>query len=156
MLAHPGQTETVDRCRAAGCDAFLEKPLSTSAVVSVVSRLLFGERRRETRVAVRLPVSYGIEAPGRLVDYTVDLSTGGMFLDSKKALPIDTLLTVDFTLPRSDTAIVCRVRVAWRNGPILRSSQLFPQGMGLEFLALDPRQLLAIRTFLTIRPDSRD
>jgi uncharacterized protein (TIGR02266 family) len=149
MLADSRHEATLERCRAAGCNVLLEKPFAAQAVAPVISRILYGERRREPRTKVRIPVNYGLDAPDLLTDHAVNLSAGGLFLESNKTLPIDTVLMLEFTLPYVDIAVTSRARVAWLNGPILRSCPLLPQGMGLQFLALNSDRQQAIRTFLT-------
>ncbi|HEY6837289.1 MAG TPA: PilZ domain-containing protein [Geobacteraceae bacterium] len=152
LLAAAGNCEEVERCRRAGSDAILLTPLSHARVAILVTSFLYDTTVKQPRVAVRLPVSYSLGAGGLKSDFSVNLSTGGTFIEARRTLPIDTPLMVSFTLPDTDTDIRCTARVAWLNGPIQRSTPLLPVGMGLQFLDLDDRHVQAIDEFLASTP----
>ena len=137
----------VRRCLEAGCDALLVKPLEYEPLAGIITRLLFGTSSTPPRFNVRLPVHYGIQ-PDRLIDnYSVNLSTGGVFLEAQHVVPVGTPLTVVITLP-NNTTIECTAEVTWLNGPVLRCQPLLPPGMGLKFLDIGNQQVNAIREFL--------
>ncbi len=144
LLASAGNCEEVERCRRAGSDAILLTPLSHARVAILVTSFLYGSTAKQPRVAVRLPVSYSLGAAGPKREFSVNLSTGGTFIEARRTLPVDTPLMVSFTLPDTDTDIRCTARVAWLNGPIQRSTPLLPVGMGLQFLDLSPDQTAMI------------
>jgi uncharacterized protein (TIGR02266 family) len=82
-------------------------------------------------------------------NYAVNLSTGGMFIESNKILPVETLLTVEFMLPNANRQIACKARVAWTNEPEALKKPSLPPGMGIQFLNLSLENIQLIRNFVT-------
>ncbi len=148
LMAWMQNHDDISRCLDAGCDALLKKPLRYEQLADITTRLLFGEMSSASRFDVHLPIQYGIQPHNLVRDYSVDLSTGGVFVEAHYVVPVGTLLNVAFTLPHDGTAIRCTARVAWLNGPVLRREPLLPPGMGLEFLDIDSREAEALRNFL--------
>jgi uncharacterized protein (TIGR02266 family) len=138
----------IGRCLDARCDAFLVKPLMYEQLAGVATRILFRERRTSSRFNVHFPIYYGVQSQKLVRDYSVDLSTGGLFLETKLAVPVGTLLNVVFTLPGVGTTIMCTARVTWLNGPVALREPLLPSGMGLKFLDIDTQGVNSIRDFL--------
>jgi uncharacterized protein (TIGR02266 family) len=144
-LQHHGD---IGRCLDARCDAILVKPLMHEQLAGVATRLLFKEWYTSSRFDVHVPIYYGVQPQKLVRDYSVDLSTGGLFLETKQVVPVGTLLNVSFTLPGGGTTIMCTARVTWLNGPVVRREPLLPSGMGLEFLDIDNQGVTSIRNFL--------
>jgi uncharacterized protein (TIGR02266 family) len=138
----------IGSCLNTGCDALLVKPLVYEQLAGVTTRLLFRERYTTSRFGIHLPIHYGVQPHKLACDYSVDLSTGGVFLEAHSIVPVGTLLNVVFTLPHDGTTVKCTARVAWLNGPVLRREPLLPPGMGLEFIDIDNQEVNAIRKFL--------
>ncbi len=82
-------------------------------------------------------------------DYSVNMSTGGIFLETGKVLPVNTSLFVEFMLPNKNSLIACKAKVAWTNEPGNRKSTVLPPGMGLQFINLSLENISAIRNFIT-------
>lgn len=106
------------------------------------------EKLTDPRYKARIAVFNGPYQKELLTNYTVNISTGGLFLETSKILPIDTSLIVKFQLPHSDAVIVSKARVAWTNDPVALKKPSFPPGMGLQFLDLSLENLHTIRAFL--------
>ncbi len=87
----------------------------------------------DSRIKVCLTISDGPDQNKTITNYVVNMSTGGMFIETSDLLPVDTLLKVELMLP-GKTPITCKARVAWTNGPHPLKKQSLPYGMGLEFL----------------------
>ena len=138
----------VRRCLEADCDALLVKPMRYEPLAGIITRLLFGATSKPPRFNVRLPVHYGIQSDRLIDNYSVNLSTGGVFLEAQHVVPVGTPLNVVFTLPNDGTTIQCTAQVTWLNGPVLRCQPLLPAGMGLKFLDIGNMEVNAIRDFL--------
>lgn len=108
------------------------------------------EPRNDPRYSARIAIFYGPYQKKILTDYSINLSTGGVFIETKLILPEDTNLTVKFKLPHTDTLIVAKARVAWVNSPESLKKAALPIGMGLQFLDLTPEGMNAIRTYLDL------
>jgi uncharacterized protein (TIGR02266 family) len=138
----------VKQCLEAACDALLAKPMGYESLAGIVTRFLFGMKSVIPRIDVRLSVRYGVRRHKASDDFSVNLSTGGIFLEARKIVPVGTPLDVTFTLPDDGTTINCTAQVAWLNEPALRCQPLLPAGMGLKFLDIDTHEVNAIRKFL--------
>lgn len=105
------------------------------------------EQRPEPRFKVRLAIFYGLKHQKLMTDYAVNMSTGGIFIETENILPVGTPLFVEFMLPNNDMLITCKARVAWTNEPDVLKSSVHPPGMGLQFLNLSLENIHAIRNF---------
>jgi uncharacterized protein (TIGR02266 family) len=102
----------------------------------------------EPRQDIRLAIYYGVDQQELMTDYTVNVSTGGVFIEADNILPVDTSLEIKFKLPDNDIVISCNARVAWTNEPGQLKKDSLPPGMGIQFLDLSLDNLQAIRNFL--------
>ena len=69
-----------------------------------------------------------------------DISIGGMYLDSVNTFPIDTVLTIRFSLHDTDRSpITVKARVAYEHPGL---------GLGLDFVGLTPDDRLRIQKFV--------
>ena len=149
MVTQAGREEDLERCRKAGCEDIVLKPINRSQILAAAHRFLNVHDGKDQRYLARLRVQYGSD-PGRLLcNYAVNLSTGGLFLETEAPLPEETPLTVDFILPTASRNLRCKARVAWVNGPLTTRNSRLPTGMGLQFLDLTLDQMDAIREYLT-------
>jgi uncharacterized protein (TIGR02266 family) len=105
------------------------------------------EKRSETRLNAGVLVQVVQENESLFKEFCVNLSAGGLFLESEWPLPEDTPLALQFELPDSKF-IDCKARVAWVNEPGSRVCQNLPPGMGIQFLDLRPENLEALRDFI--------
>lgn len=138
----------IKRCLEVNCDALLVKPLAYERLAGIITRLLFSEKSVTPRFLVRLPMRCGVLHQDLADNYTVNLSTGGVFLEAQHVLPVGTPLRVAFTLPDAGTTIACTGEVTWVNKPEQRCQPLLPSGMGLKFVDLGDREVSAIQKFL--------
>lgn len=107
------------------------------------------EKRPDPRYCARITIFYGTFPEELLLsDYSTNISTGGVFIESNKILPEDTVLTIRFSLPNSAVPIYTHAKVAWVNDPLAIKKASLPPGMGLQFLTLSREDLQTIETFL--------
>ena len=106
------------------------------------------ERRNDRRYHARMAVYYGLYENMLLTDYCINISAGGMFLESRTILTVGTELIVKFKIPNCDTIIITNAKVAWTNDPGAIKNSSLPPGMGLQFLDLSLGNLHVIRSFL--------
>ncbi len=105
--------------------------------------------RTETRHIVRLAVYCGPDQKRLLTNYSVNMSTGGLYIESSSILPMDTVLHIEFMLPGLQKSISCQAKVAWTNEPGSLKKPSLPTGMGIQFLTLSLEDVHTIRDFLT-------
>ena len=110
----------------------------------------------ETRKNIKLEVYYGPNQQTLMADYTVNMSIGGVYLETDTIRPVDTSLVIKFKIPGNNPIIVCKARVAWTNEAGHRKKFNLPPGMGIQFLDLSLENLQYIRNFLKegdLKPD---
>jgi uncharacterized protein (TIGR02266 family) len=81
------------------------------------------------QVEFRTPSSF-------LVAYSVNLSRGGLFLETEADIPTGALMTLDFAVPGAGTTSLNGV-VAWRRGSAEAAEG--PVGIGIEFQDVAPQ-----------------
>ena len=106
------------------------------------------ERRSDPRYLARIAIFNGPYQKELVTDYTVNVSTGGLFIETPQILPVNTQLLVKFKLPDMDSVITCKSRVAWTNEPPVFKKPSLPPGMGIQFIDLSLDDMHAIRIFL--------
>lgn len=86
----------------------------------------------------RMPYAVQVEfrtASSFLVAYSVNLSRGGLFLETDVDVPAGSPMTLDFTVPNGGTTSLNGV-VAWRRAP---GEAEGPPGIGVEFQDVAPQ-----------------
>ena len=131
MVALSGREDDLEQCREAGCDDVVLKPINRRDLLEVVQKHLQVRKRTSPRYTVRMPVYYGTDSPQLLAD-AINLSTGGLFLETDHLLAAGTPLTVRFVLPGREQMIECQARVVWINDPESLKRPDLPPGMGLQ------------------------
>lgn len=106
------------------------------------------ERRSDPRFLARIAIFNGPSLKELVTDYSVNVSTGGLFIETSKILPLGTMLMVKFKLPDIESVITCKSRVAWTNDPPNLKKPALPQGMGIQFLDLSLDDMHAIRHYI--------
>jgi len=106
------------------------------------------EKQTNPRCLTRIAIFYGPYQKKILTDYSINMSTGGVFIETDMILPEGTELTVKFKLPLTDTIITAKARVAWINSPLELKESTKSPGMGLQFLDLSIKDMYYIQTYL--------
>lgn len=70
--------------------------------------------------------------------YILDISVGGVFIETEKAFPVGQPITLLFTIPQNESSFTLQGRVAWSG----------PQGFGVKFRTISPNQDKTIRAFV--------
>lgn len=102
-----------------GAHFVLYKPISmerTKASFRAGRALMKRERRRNTRIAVEMPVTLLLEGSGSHVKTaSADLGEGGIAIQLSRRPPNLGRLRMEFTLPGTQDEIRCDGEVAWEN-----------------------------------------
>lgn len=106
------------------------------------------EHLPDPRYLARIAIFNGTHQKVLFTDYTVNLSHGGLFIETANILAVGTQLMVKFKLPDMDKVITCNTRVAWTNEPGELRKPALPPGMGIQFLDLSLDDIHAIRAFI--------
>jgi CheY-like chemotaxis protein len=128
---------------ALGAHFVLYKPISAERARTsfrAARALMKCERRRNTRVAVQIPVALVTENGARQRKaFTSDISQGGMSLKLARRAQDSGPIRIKFTLPGTDNDIECAAEVAWAGGG--------PQA-GIRFVNLSPEKRDQIKSWL--------
>jgi uncharacterized protein (TIGR02266 family) len=148
MITDGVNAEDFERCLQAGCDDIIIKPINRHYLLAIAHKFLNVRHRKTPRFVARLLVQYGTDQGSLRSDYSVNLSTGGIFVETGSFLPIDTPLTIEFILPQKDRSIRTKGSVAWINHPELKIKPNLPVGMGIQFLGISSEDMEAIGQFI--------
>jgi uncharacterized protein (TIGR02266 family) len=113
----------------------------------------------ERRRASRLPIEVDVHVEGaahRFDATTADLSNGGMFVLTHRAIPVGTHVMLGFTLPNG-TALEVLAAVQWQytgngRGPDDHyDADMRGPGLGLSFFCLEPETKARLVRFCELR-----
>ena len=147
MITDGVNAEDFDRCLQAGCDDIIIKPINSHYLLALAHKFLNVKHRKTPRFVAHLRVQYGTDSESLRTDYSVNLSTGGVFIETGNFLPLGTPLSVEFILPKKDKTIRTEGRVAWINHPELKIKPNLPVGIGIQFLGTSSDGIDAISQF---------
>lgn len=136
--------EDLARCLKVKCTDVIFKPLSNHLLLATARRILGLAYRSFPRVPTRLIVRYGVDSKNLFHAFSVNLSSGGIFIETEEPYAPDQELFLEFNLPNAAKPIVCKAFVAWINDPQQPVHPGMPAGMGLQFLSLSLPDLLAV------------
>ena len=148
MIVAAGNPEQVQACRDAGCDEILFKPINHDKFLAIVRRYLGLDVREGKRLKAQIRVYYGSAPQKLLSEFSVDLSAGGLYVQTDFSLEVDESLTLRLSLPGQQGMVHCQARVAWVNPKENRRKPDLPPGMGIQFVDLSLEDLKSIRRFL--------
>ena len=143
-----GREDDLKLCRDAGCDEIVLKPINRHHFMETAKKFLLIPERSAPRHAASLRLHYGKDSDLLLSDFIINLSCGGVFLETANPLSVDTSLCVGFVLPHNNRPISCRARVAWINHPELKKKPGLSAGMGLQFVDISLAEMDAIRDYI--------
>ncbi len=132
-----GKSENLERCRLAGCDDIILKPVNRHTFFSVIKKHVNLNKRTAPRFAACIPVSMTLDDGSNYSGNTFDISTCGIFVQTDEKIPVGSNVCIRFTVPASDVEIKCNARVAWINQKEFSIKAAFPSGIGLEFIQMD-------------------
>lgn len=133
MICEQGASQQLDDARKAGSDATLTKPLDRQTFLAAGRQFL--SEIREHRKPCFMVVHFSWEGEARR-GKCLDISSGGLFLESQLEIPVGTSMKLEFVLPDNGTPVSCLGEVAWHNRRPKLLKPHYPVGFGLRFLNL--------------------
>ena len=121
-----------ERCHAAGCDAFVAKPLKRDDLLDAIEKTIVIAKRRHPRIPTHL-LSDAWHGGQYLEMWIHSISKGGIFLEAEPAPSVGDELEVAFTLPGVEGKLKARVKARWQG--ILKEGS--PPGIGCQFIEID-------------------
>ncbi|QSQ26172.1 TIGR02266 family protein [Pyxidicoccus parkwayensis] len=101
---------------------------------------------RAPRVEYELPVAYS-SVTGFVTDWAVNLSRGGLYINTDKPLPVDTVVRLLVTLPGAHFPVELKGRVTRTNALGATTANQSP-GMAVEFVDVDDEKRSRIGEFV--------
>jgi len=95
-----------------------------------------------------LRVYYGPSQNLVLYGFSVDMSSGGLFLKTEIPFSVNETVLLSFTLPDVNKVVNCNAKVAWVNLADEPRKPELPTGIGLQFLDLSTEYLMSIKSLL--------
>jgi sigma-B regulation protein RsbU (phosphoserine phosphatase) len=148
IVAKGGRDDDLNRCLEAGCDAVILKPINCQDFLETTRKCLRTENRSASRYSARFLINYGTDPQKLLTCYSVNLSAGGLFLETDHPLETGTTFRLEFLFPDSDKRTSCSARVTWANHPELLQKPDLPPGMGVQFLDLTLADMEILRFYI--------
>jgi CheY-like chemotaxis protein len=148
MVTEGDREEDLEKCRRSGCDAMLLKPFKRHDLMSVTTKFLHVKERADQRCKTRILVHYSFDSTNSFSGYSIDLNSGGLFLETTNPNTFDAPFNIEFKLPASWPTIQCKARPAWVNDPQNRKKPDLPAGIGIQFLDLPPTHMNAIQDYI--------
>jgi len=153
LLVSGFSAQEQSRCRLAGADAVVSRPLHATEVLRAICALLRIVDRAGPRIPVRMVLRCGPAPLDLRSGCALDLSAGGLFVETSKLLPVGTVIHIELPLPDLEQPPRVQGRVAWVNHPEWVKKPKLPAGMGIQFLPLDEPTQAALATLLIANAD---
>ena len=145
MICDENKPEHIDSCRKSGSDGVLTKPIDRHKFTELGRHFL--PSIREPRRTCLFPVEFKV-AGEEYVGKCLDLSSGGLFIDSPEHFGVGKVFEMNFVLPgQKDQAIKCRGSIAWYNDRPNPTKPNYPLGFGVRFVDISQVALSAIEAF---------
>lgn len=84
-----------------------------------------------------------------MMEYAQNISTQGIFLETRDILPIGSTVLVSFILPDATRLITVQGEVVWARRKSYRKTSSTSAGMGIRFAEINPEDERAISDFIT-------
>jgi uncharacterized protein (TIGR02266 family) len=136
MVSTHADEQSRNRCFQAGADDYLSKPITKKDLFEKIKKFIPIEKRQYPRVPIRVSATC-LEEEQLYNNYTLDISQGGIFIETITPLSAGVEIGLEFQLPRPPGPISVRGIVVRKVMPEdVRGNQV--PGMGIKFLNLSP------------------
>ncbi|HTG82171.1 MAG TPA: response regulator [Geobacteraceae bacterium] len=149
LVTTEGTDDSVARCKGAGCDGFLTKPIDRKAFLDIGRAFLPGIDRRERRIPCRIKVLFRINDRENLCGTCLDLCSGGMYVAFPGEVKLGDKVELSMLVSgNSDDLVEAWGRVSWVNSSEDRKKPKLSEGFGVEFQAITEESVRLIKRFI--------
>lgn len=120
------------------------KPANNKSIESVDDKDKNLERRKEQRIPIEIEVKYST-GDSFVIDWTMNISRGGMFIRTPNPLPVGSVLKIQFSVPGAQENISAEGIVRWKIDP--SDPNIIP-GMGIEIISIDESSKNILNEFI--------
>jgi len=139
MVTTQSDEETLERCRRAGCDDFVTKPINQRDLLRKAAHHLDVPFRVHFRILVRVEVE-GESDQGFFMGTSSDVSLSGMLVETDKRMELGGNVALQFVIPGEDKPTRVRGKIARVDELSFRDR--FGLGIHFEELSKDQKSLL--------------
>lgn len=148
LLLAPNNQDAIDRCWESGCDGVLVRPVNRRELAHVTQSFINLSQRASPRINTKVLVRFGFNGEMSHHDYSVNLSSGGLYLASEEQIELGQEIRLEFMLPGTTQTLQCHGRIAWINQGPQRKRQDLADGLGIEFISLTPEKRRRLQQFV--------
>jgi len=141
-----------ERCIKAGCSEVIHKPLSRDQLLDICNKYIKLPGWSGKRTTIKTPITFSPGPDKKMTGTLFDISVGGLFIETKDLLPVDTRLQLEFQLKQGSRFFKCQGRVAWIKMPGSQKKGDTPTGMGVEFIEINKLDIMAIQAWIRDQP----
>jgi len=148
LICDENEPQQIDLCRQADCDGVLCKPLDRRRFLEVGRSFLAGIREPRRLGLFRIRYRHGDKL---CAGKGLDISGGGLFLESSEPLAAGEILQMEIQLSRPDQAgpwVSCSGVVAWINTRENPLKPNHPVGYGIKFTQIAETASAVLNGFL--------
>ncbi|MFA7536899.1 MAG: TIGR02266 family protein [Desulfuromonadales bacterium] len=141
MISGEKDDEKVAIAKKMGVSTFLSKPIQEEQIKAILEIIL--NKRMTPRIPIKMQVFYRKNGSFSefISSHTVNVSLGGLFIETDEPFPLGENLELKLSLPDSNP-IICQGRVVWVISPLPSGNNEHPPGMGLAFHKLQVEKKL--------------
>jgi len=151
MMTSSNYPKDIERCKSAGCDEVIHKPLTRENVLQICKKYLNLPGWSGKRSTIKTPVKFGKNAEQWSLGSLLDISVGGVFLETEECFETGSELHLEFQLSQEKAVIRCKGRVAWINRKDNFKNHA-SSGLGIEFLDIQKLDILSIQAWVRNEP----
>jgi len=145
MICDENNATQLEASRKSGADSVLTKPIDRHKFTEMGRHYL--PSIREPRRTCLFPIEFTV-GDDNYVGKCLDLSSGGLFIDSSERFTVGKVFNMKFALPgQSGKMIECRGSIAWFNERPNPTKPNYPLGFGVRFVEISQVALSAIEVF---------
>jgi Tfp pilus assembly protein PilZ len=96
-------------------------------------------------------VRFGDNQGKALTEFSVQLNSSGIFIETDFLMPPKTLLFLELELPMNGCTVKYKARVAWVNSFQRVPEHHLPVGMGVQFIGVSLEDLSLLRQYIILR-----
>jgi CheY-like chemotaxis protein len=147
MMTSSNDPKDLQRCKAAGCDEVIHKPLTRENVLRISKKYLNLPGWSGKRSPINTPAKFGKNVQQMSSGTLLDISVGGVFLATEEYFEMGSELFLEFQLSQEKARISCRGQVAWVNRKDNFKNHT-SSGMGIEFVDIQKLDILSIQAWV--------
>ena len=143
MVSSSGKKEDIEKCRKAGCDDYLTKPIKQRELLDRTAQILKIPQRKELRVFVRMKIEGEAEGES-FYGESENIAIGGVLIKSEVPLKKGSVVKLRFLLPDEQYHVEVKGEVVRTDKESFRPEY----GLGIIFQDMDSMAKEMVEDFI--------